>query len=281
MRLPAPLLRNKKNVHKNDFGHVLILAGSPTMLGAAALCGLAAMRAGAGLVSIGVPKSLNLTLQKKISSAIMTWPLPETRQHSIAFSAASEILKKIQKFDVVAVGPGLGQHKSTENFIYEIIKRSTKPLLIDADALNALAKNPSILKRSNAVKVLTPHPGEMARLTGLSKEHIEKHRKKIALDFARRFTCTLVLKGHKTVVSSSNGEIFINTTGNPAMAKAGSGDVLTGIIAAFIAQGIAPFESAKLGVFLHGKAGDKALHLQSRPSLIATDIIESLPSVFR
>ena len=247
------------------------------MLGAAALCALASMRSGAGLVTVGTAKSLNLTLQRKISPAIMTWPLPQTSNQTIAFKAAAQILKKIERFNVIALGPGLGQDSGTQRFILELIHRSNKPLVIDADALNALAHRVEILKKSKVTKILTPHPGEMARLTGLSKDEIQKNRKKVAQDFSKRFECVLVLKGQQTVVASPDGKVYVNTTGNSGMGKAGTGDILTGIVAAFLAQGIEPFEAAKSAVYIHGKAGDQALKFRARVSLLATDIIDSLP----
>ena len=151
------------------------------------------------------------------------------------------------------------------------------PLVIDADALNILAKHMDLLKKCKAPKVLTPHPGEMSRLTGLSKNFIEKNRRKVVKQFAKKFNCTLLLKGNKTVVASAQGRTYINSTGNAGMATAGSGDVLTGIIAAFLAQGLSVFESAKYGAYIHGKAGDLAAKEKTRLSMIATDIIEQIP----
>ncbi len=258
MRLPTPLLRRDRNAHKNKFGHVLILAGSPAMLGAAALCGLAAMRSGAGLVTIGVPKSLNLTLQKKISPVIMTLPLPETTQQTLAVDAYQRIQADIEKYQAVAIGPGLTQHPQTQRFILKMIVNAIQPLVIDADALNALSGQLDTLKKNSVDKVLTPHPGEMARLLSVSKERIEKERKEMAMTLARKYNCILLLKGHRTVVASPEGMVYINRTGNSGMAKGGSGDVLTGMIAAFLGQGLSGFEAAKWGAFLHGKAGDLA-----------------------
>lgn len=298
MRLPAPLLRNKKNVHKNTFGHVLVLAGSPAMAGAAALCGLAAMRSGAGLVTLGIPKSMNAIVQKKISPVIMTWPLPETSEHTLAPAAYRLIKKRIGAFSVVALGPGLSQNKSTRAFLLKIITQTPKPLIIDADGLNALAGHLHILKAgtdpirgqspsksqgqslSISIKILTPHPGEMARLLGRPKVAIEKNRLKTAKDFALAYKCVVLLKGHRTIVADPSGRTYINTTGNPGMATAGSGDVLTGMIAAFLAQGLSGFEAAKWGAYIHGKAGDLAAKAKGRVSLIATDIIEQIPKVF-
>jgi NAD(P)H-hydrate epimerase len=281
MRLPAPLLRHNLSAHKNNFGHALILAGSARMLGAAALTCDAAMRAGAGLVTLGIAKSLNLTAQRKISSMIMTLPLKETKEQSLSLEAYPAIKKEIARYAVLALGPGLSQHRSTRELILKMISSLDKPMIIDADALNALAENPSLLRKIKTPKIITPHPGEMSRLTTHSTYFIERHRKAVAEAFAKTYGCIVILKGHKTIVASPNGKTYINKTGNVGMATAGSGDVLTGILAAFLAQEINSFETAKLAVFLHGKAGDIAARQRGKVSLVATDIIESLPLAFK
>jgi len=281
MRLPAPLSRNKSNVYKNNFGHVLILAGSQRMIGAAALTSLAALRAGAGLVTIGIPKSLNLTIQKKIANEIMTLPLAETTQQSLSLSAFNQIKKLYKKFDVIAVGPGLGAHTSTQKLVLKIIKSSTVPLIVDADGLNALATSVHSLEMAKAAVILTPHPGEMARLTRKKTSEIEADRSTTAKAFAKKYKVTVLLKGHRTVVADKTGQIYINKTGNAAMATAGSGDVLTGVIAAFVGQGLSAFDAAKYGAYYHGLAGDKAIRTKSKLSLIATDLINSLPIVVK
>jgi len=285
MLLPTPLLRQKINAHKNIFGHALILAGSPRMLGASALCGLSAMRAGAGLVTLGVPKSLNLTLQRKISSVLMTLPLPETLQHTFSARAWADLKKDIQTFSAVAIGPGITCNARTQMFVSAVVANCPQPLVIDADALNTLAfANLDILLNSKAPKILTPHAGEFRRL--LHKKEIPdendlKNRCRMAKDFAKRYRCVLVFKGHRTVVADVSGACYINTTGNSGMATAGSGDVLTGILTAFLAQGISPFEAAKWGVYLHGRAGDLAAKAMGKSSLIASDIIDSLPKAIK
>lgn len=281
MRLPTPLSRRNPKVYKNQFGHVLVLAGSRGMLGAAALAGLAAMRAGAGLVTLGVPQSLNLTLQKKISPVLMTLPLAETKDQTIDVTANLQIKKQFGNFNAVAIGPGLSRHPSTKKFILTMVKSVKLPMVLDADALNALAGNLNVLTANKGTKILTPHLGEMARLTGLSKNYIEKNRKKVAKEFAVRAQCVLILKGHRTVAASPDGRVYINRTGNAGMATAGSGDVLTGIIAAFLAQGLEGFEAARWGTFLHGKAGDLAAKAKGKVSLIATDIIDFIPPAFK
>lgn len=273
--------RRKVNVYKNTFGHALILAGSGRMLGAAALSSLAAMRTGCGLVTLGVPQSLNAVAQKKISNVIMTLPLKETKGHTIASSAFCQIQENYSSYDVIAIGPGLSIHLSTKRFIYKIIESFSKPLIIDADALNVLSGNVDILTKTKIPKILTPHPGEMARLTGLTRREVQNNRKEVARDFAQKYNCVLLLKGHQTIVASPERKIYVNKTGNPGMATAGSGDVLTGMITAFVAQGISVFEAAKLGAYWHGKAGDLAAQSKGRISLIASDILEAIAEVLR
>jgi len=279
MRLPTPLLRRKSNVHKNQFGHALILAGSRQMLGAGALTSLAAIRSGAGLVTLGIPEGLNSAVQKKISNVIMTLPLKETREQTLALSAFDQIKDFYSGYNTIAIGPGLSQNPDTQRLILRIIETSPLPLVIDADALNALCHHLNILTKTSAPKILTPHPGEMSRLTGEIKSAIEKRRKSVADAFAKRNKCTLLLKGAKTIVASPGKKIYTNTTGNSGMATAGSGDVLTGMIAAFVAQGLSGFDAAKYGAYLHGKAGDLAAKNKTRLSMIASDIIEYIPKV--
>jgi hydroxyethylthiazole kinase-like uncharacterized protein yjeF len=280
MRLPTPLSRRNKNVYKNTFGHVLILAGSQNMLGAAALASLSAMRSGSGLVTVGIPESLNKTMQQKVSHVVMTLPLPETSQGSInvpAFKTMQEYFKKIQ---VIALGCGMTTQPGTVKFIHKIISASPVPLVIDADGLNALAGHLKILKQTRTSKILTPHPGEFARLLGIKKERVEANRSKLCSAFAKKWNCILLLKGPNTIVASSD-QVYINKTGNAGMATAGSGDVLTGMIASFLGQGLSPFDAAKYGAYCHGKAGDRAAQSVSRTSLIATDLIDAIPHVLK
>ena len=277
MRLPAPLLRHNQNAHKNDFGHVLILAGSANMMGAGALCALASMRAGAGLTTLGIPKSLNGVAQKKISPIVMTFPLKETSAQTLSINAYPQIKKRLSSFNVMALGPGLSTHPSTAQLIIKIILSINKPLVIDADALNIIAKNPNMLLRTKVTKILTPHTEEMARLTGFTRNYIEKNRVSVVKNFAHHYNCILLLKGHRTVVASPDRKTSINRTGNAGMATAGSGDVLTGMIAALLAQGVSGFEAANYGAYLHGKAGDLAAKEKTKLSLIACDIIDYIP----
>jgi hydroxyethylthiazole kinase-like uncharacterized protein yjeF len=277
--MPRPSVLSRRNPHlnKKDFGHVLIVAGSPTMLGASALCSLAAMRSGAGLVTVAVPKSLNLTLQKKISHVVMTLPLPQTSRATFSVKAFELLKKSFNRFNAVAIGPGLGLNPSTCQFVYKMIEHYPGPMVIDADALNAIAKNPKILLKSKGPRILTPHSGEMARVSGSTRTAIEKDSKKVAIDFALRYHSIVVIKGHHSIVASCDGRTYVNRTGNVGMATAGSGDVLTGIITAFLGQGIKPFRAARWGVYYHGLAGDLAVKQRNKVSLIACDLIDFLP----
>lgn len=281
MPWPAPLLRRKTNVHKNDFGHVLVLAGSSRMLGAATLCSLACMRAGAGLVTVGVPGSLNDTLQKKASSVVMTWPLPETPECTIAPKAINQLKFAWEHYQAAVVGPGLSAHPNTQDFILKVIEQCPLPLVIDADALRALAGEINLLMAQTVVRILTPHVGEMARLVGIPDSWIQSNRKKVCRNFVEQHPCVLVLKGPKTIVAQKNQKMYVNPTGNSGMATAGSGDVLSGMIAALLAQGIEGFEAAKVGVYWHGLAGDLAAKDKTRASMIASDIIEKIPEALK
>lgn len=283
MRLPTPLLRRNKRAHKNDFGHVLIVAGSPAMLGAAALTGLAAMRAGAGMTTIAVARSLNRTLQAKIANVIMTRPLPESRKGTIAFGAFDVLKRDWSKYSAVALGPGMTTDPGTVTFIEKMYRECPLPMVVDADALNALALPASSFQSQRAgepeahlnARILTPHPGEFFRLTGL-KPRTDRERLRAAKAFAVKHQVVIVLKGYHTVVASPDGKAYVNHTGNPGMATAGCGDVLTGMIAALLAQGLTAFEAARGGVFLHGKSGDRAAGKCMKFSLIATDLFDAL-----
>jgi len=281
MQLPAQLSRNKSNVYKTSFGHILIIAGSQQMLGAGALSALAALRSGAGLVTFAVPKSLNAIAQKKVNNCVMTLPLRETDNQSISLSAYSQLKNKLEKYSAIALGPGLSRDPSTKRFVLKLISNCTKPIVIDADALFAIAGHLQCLKSINSVKILTPHPGEMKQLINRPIKSIEKSRKSTADEFAKKYRCTLLLKGHRTVVASPGKRIYINKTGNTGMATAGCGDVLTGMIAAFLGQGLQGHEAAKFGSYLHGKAGDLAVKSISHISMIASDIIDFIPAAIK
>lgn len=284
MRLPTRLLRRKLNSHKADFGHIFIIAGSPRYSGAAVLCAEAAMRTGAGLVTLGIPKALNNAIIKIKPKEVMTLPLPQTKEGFLSFSGYKKIRDFIKKVDILVAGPGLGQEKSTQKLIRKLIADADKPMIIDADGLNALVGHLSFLKKlknKNQESILTPHPGEMARLLSVGVEKIQKNRRKIAKDFAKVFHSVLVLKGNNTLITNDKEDFYINKTGNPGMATAGSGDVLTGMIGALLGQGLNPFLAAKYAVYLHGLAGDLAVKEKTQISLIASDIIAKIPKAIK
>ncbi len=281
MRLPTRLLRRKLKASKRDFGHIFILAGSRRFSGAAVLCALGALRSGAGLVTIGIPEELNSALIKIKPLEAMTLPLPQTKKGSLGLNAYKAIRDFAFKCDVLVLGPGIGLENSTALLARRVIARILKPMLIDADGLNALAKEKELLRNNKdplgAPRILTPHVVEMSRLTGLIPGVIEAERRKIACNFSRRHKVTLVLKGHMSIVSDFLGNLYVNKTGNPGMATAGSGDVLSGVIGSFLGQGLKPFEAAKFGVYLHGVAGDIAAKEKGEISLIASDIADKIP----
>ncbi len=284
MQLPTQLLRRKPDTHKGDFGHILILAGSVRFSGAGVLASHAAMRSGAGLVTLGVPKGLNSSIVKIKPREVMTLPLDQTSRGNLSLSAYSKIKEFYNNIDVAVLGPGLDQEYSTQRLIIKLISEMNKALVIDADALNALAKHKDYLikiKGKTRPAIITPHPGEMSRLTGVGIKILQKERKRIASKFARDFGLTVVLKGNDTVVADSRGRMYINKTGNPGMATAGSGDVLSGIIAAFLGQGLEAFIAAKCAVYIHGLAGDLAAKEKTQLGLIASDIIDKIPQAIK
>lgn len=266
----------KEDTHKGDFGHVLVLAGSVGMTGAGYLASQAALLSGSGIVTCGIPKSLNSIMEVKLTEA-MTLPLPETKEMSLSSASEKEIINFSKKVDVLAVGPGLSKNKETSKLVTNLLKNIDKPIVLDADGLTALSDSTNILKKRKAKTILTPHPGEMSELTGKSKSLIQKNREKIAVDFAKKNNIILVLKGHRTVVADPKGDVYINETGNSGMSTAGAGDVLTGMIASFVGQGINPYSAAVIGVYLHGLAGDIAAREKGQFSLIASDLLNRLP----
>lgn len=261
-----------------------MLAGSARFSGAAVLCAKAAMRSGAGLVTLGIPKSLNNAIIKIKPLEVMTLPLEETSESSLSLKAFKKIGDFTKQADVIVVGPGLTQNKSTQALVRKVVAKINKAAVIDADGLNALVGHLDILRKVRQGLlhcVLTPHPGELARLLGVNAKVIQNKRKETAQKFARDYGLTLVLKGHRTVVTDYRKHFYVNSTGNPGMASAGSGDVLSGIIAAFLGQGLEPFTAAKYAVYLHGLAGDLAANEKTQPGMIASDIIEKIPEVIK
>ncbi len=269
------LAPRRPDSNKGDFGRVLVLAGSRGMAGAGVLCASAALRAGAGLVKLAVPREL-LPIVGLGNPCVMTAGLPQDEDGYFGSDALSEALQLAAAHDVVAVGPGIGRSPALAHVIKRLLAKHAGPIVLDADGLNNLADDAAALRQHAGPLVITPHPGEFGRLLGIDTAGVQANRRALAVASARDQRVIVVLKGHGTLVTDGQ-RLFCNTTGNPGMATAGSGDVLTGILAALIGQGLAPFEAAQLGVYLHGLAGDLAAADLGEVSLIATDLIDYLP----
>jgi NAD(P)H-hydrate epimerase len=274
------LPRRLRSAHKGDFGRVLIVAGSAGMTGAACLCAQGALRVGAGLVTVGCPASVNDILESKLTEA-MTFPLPETYERSLDTRALAIILELAENADVVAIGPGISRDPETAVLVRRLVARLGKPMVIDADALSALADAAVILEGEHAPAVLTPHPGEMGRLMAASSEEVQARRTYFADAAANRFRCVTVLKGACAIVAEPQRELTVNPTGNPGMASGGTGDVLTGMIAGLIAQRLIAFEAAAAATYLHGLAGDIAASRVGEASLVAGDLLEAVPTAIQ
>lgn len=266
--------------HKGTFGRILVIGGSLGLSGAPAMTSMAALRAGAGLVTLAVPASIHSSMEVKLTE-VMTRPLPETQESSISLEALPEILRLSKGIDVLALGPGMSGSVSTVDLVRRLVSEVKVPMVIDADGLNALAGTGDFLKTCPAPLILTPHPGEMARLLGIKTEEVQNNRIGTALAAAQKFNAIVVLKGFRTIVAGPDGTVYINPTGNAGMGSGGTGDVLTGIIAGFLGQGLGPLESAVAGVYIHGAAGDLAAREKGMSALIAGDLLEYLPTVTR
>jgi NAD(P)H-hydrate epimerase len=240
----------------------------------------AALRVGAGLVTAALPESLQGGVENEMVE-VMTVPLAETAQGTIAREALPAIENLLGTTSVCAIGPGMSRYREAPAILHQVLERAGIPIVIDADGLNAVSEDINILKDRQIPIVLTPHPGEMARLTGLTIEEIQADRLEIARSSAQKWGVTVVLKGSGTVVAYPSGEVFLNLSGNPGMATAGSGDVLCGMITGLIAQGLRPQDAAMVAVYLHGLTGDYVEKVKGQRGLIAGDIIEGLPEVLR
>lgn len=277
----APLLpAHPPDAHKGTCGRVFVLAGSVGMTGAAALVSESALRIGVGLVTLGIPEGLNEIMEAKLTE-VMTRPLPETWCGSLSLSGYDKIIEMMISADVLSIGPGLGQDDETSRLVHRIVKKARIPLVIDADGINAISLNPEVLKSSKTNIVLTPHPGEAARLLGISAGQIQDDRIRAARQIACDFRVICVLKGARTVISDEQGEVFINPTGNVGMASGGMGDVLTGMIAGLISQRLSCLEAVKLGVYLHGLAADLMIEEKDPACLIASDVILGISKALR
>lgn len=285
------LLPRHPNTHKGDYGRVLIIGGAPGMTGAAILAGKAALRTGAGLAQVALPQSLNLAVESA-ALEVMSFPLPETEAGTIAPEALSVLAPRLQWADVIALGCGISRHERTQTFVRQMVDSVDKPLVIDADGLIALAGHGELVRKRNALTVLTPHPGEMAALLETTIDAVQRDRVGTALRAAEKFKAIVVLKGARTITASPDGTLFVNPTGNAGMATGGSGDVLTGMVASLLAQLLARFLSANFAsdlpavhlveavaasVFLHGLAGDIASWEKGETALVAGDLLEHLP----
>ena len=265
--------------HKGNFGHLLVLAGSEGKTGAAALTCEAGLRAGAGLVTLGVPASLNDILEAKLTEA-MTLPLPEAAAaRALGAAAWAPIMDSLGARFSVALGPGMGTHRETRELVVRLGRDLACPMVIDADGINNLLGAAAGLKDAAGPRILTPHPGEMARLLGLTTPEVQARRLDLARETAAKFGVTLVLKGAQTIVAAPDGRASINSTGNPALASGGTGDVLTGLIGGFLAQGLTPWDAARLGVYLHGLAADFFVSRHGQRGMIAGDLLAVWPQM--
>ncbi|HEX2896853.1 MAG TPA: NAD(P)H-hydrate dehydratase, partial [candidate division Zixibacteria bacterium] len=276
-RLP----KRKPDGHKGDFGYLLIIAGSTGLTGAAELTANASMRSGCGMVRVACPSSTQPVLAKKLTE-IMTHPLPDVaKKGALALRSLGEIRQLALDYDALALGPGIGRHHETIELVQRFVADNEKPIVIDADGLYALSSNMDALKKSKASMLLTPHAGEFKRLSGKDAPTDIFERFKIAQDFSKEYGVTLLLKGSPTIIATKDGDCFLNPTGNSGMAKGGSGDVLTGIIASFMAQGMSVEDAAICGAYIHGLAGDFAADALTQRAMKAGDIIEYLPGAFQ
>lgn len=274
------LLKRSRTAHKGDFGHLLVIGGALGYAGAPALAGLAALRSGTGLVSALVPRSAYATVAGA-ALELMVHPGAETSTGSLDAAGWRDWQSRIHDFTAIVAGPGMTRHTDTSTWVRELLRHSRCPLLLDADALNALAGEARLIAGASSPVVITPHPGELARLLGCSTEDVQKDREAAVLEAARLTKAVVVLKGAGTLVAREGTPLHVNLTGNPGMATGGTGDALAGLIGGLLAQGIPPYEAACTGVFIHGRAGDNAMWRHSQASLLPTDLIESLPVTFR
>lgn len=271
--------QRRRNVHKGNCGRVFLLCGSRGMTGAATLAAESALRVGAGLVTVGIPASLNPILEVKLTEA-MTLPLEETPEGTLSLASEKQIRAFGNRCDVLGVGSGLSQNTETQTLVRRLLgtpEDLPKRWVLDADALNNVSPVAESRVRFPPNAILTPHPGEMARLLGVSVSDVEQNRLRIAEAFAQDQGVVVVLKGVPTVIASPDGQTFLNPTGHPGMATGGSGDVLTGVLTGLLAQGMKPLEAALLGVYLHGLAGERVAQSLGN-ALLPTDIIHALPS---
>ena len=271
--------RRQRESHKGSYGALLVVAGSVGKSGAAALAARAAMRAGAGLVTVATAASAQPAVAALLLEA-MSEPLPETEAGSIALKARERLHELFESRDAIALGPGLGLDEDTQALARALVFEAARPGVVDADALTALTGHLDRLRGAPAARCLTPHPGEMARMLGVSVADVQRDRIKTVRQFATAWGVHVVLKGATSAIGTPEGAVLLNPTGNPGMASGGTGDVLTGIVGAFLARGLEPGDALAAAVYLHGLAGDIAAGRQGQESLIAGDVVDSLPAAF-
>jgi NAD(P)H-hydrate epimerase len=269
----------KREAHKGDYGHLLVVAGSVGKTGAAALAAAAALRSGVGLVTVATAASQQPVVAGLVLEA-MTEPLPETPAQTVALAAQGAIATLAAARDAVALGPGIGLDDDTRELARVLARDLRQPLALDADALSALAGRLELLRDAPGPRCLTPHPGEMARMLGVSVAQVQRDRIATAREFAVTYKTHVVLKGAASVIGDPDGRILINPTGNPGMASGGTGDVLTGILGAFLARGLGPAAALPAAVYLHGLAGDLAAERVGEEGLIASDVVAAIPAAF-
>ncbi len=281
--LVLPYLKSprKPDSHKGDFGHVFIVAGSRNTPGASVLAAKGALRSGAGLVTLGIPESIHPIVAARLTES-MTLPLPETEEGSLSLKSEKKLLKFISdKADIVAIGPGVSLNEETGELIRNILKKVKKPVLVDADGITHLSNDINILKQRKPPTIITPHPGEMGRLVKLTPKEINTKRIEVVEKFSLKYKIYTILKGASTVIGTPSGEVFINTTGNPAMSSGGMGDVLTGLISGYMAQKFSPLQASIMGVYIHGLTGDYLKGEMGERGILAGDLAEAIPLVSR
>jgi hydroxyethylthiazole kinase-like uncharacterized protein yjeF len=272
--------KRKRDAHKGTYGHLFIISGSLGKTGAATMAAKAALKMGAGLVTVGTPASC-LPIVARSMAELMTEPLAETREKTISAEALPRALSLIRGKDALLVGPGISTQESTAEFLRKLIPKVNLPVVIDADGLNILSLRPESLSRLPKPAILTPHPGEFARLAGVSIGDVLANKLELAPAFARKYGLFLILKGYRTLVADPEGRVFINPTGNPGMATGGSGDVLSGMIASLLIQLKDPLQAAIAAVYVHGLSGDVAAQKIGEKALIAGDLIRFLPQALK
>jgi ADP-dependent NAD(P)H-hydrate dehydratase / NAD(P)H-hydrate epimerase len=272
--------KRQKDSHKGTYGHLFIIAGSLGKTGAAVMAAKAALRTGAGLVTVGTPRSC-LPMVARGTVELMTEPLPETAEKTISAEALPQALALLKGKDALLIGPGISTQSGTAGFFARLLPEVKLPVVIDADGLNILSLKPELLKRLPKTAILTPHPGEFARIIGLPLRDVIKRKLELAPAFAQKYGVVLVLKGYRTLVCAPDGRTYVNPTGNPGMATGGSGDVLSGMIGSFLMQDTEALQAVLAAVYLHGLCGDLAVEKTGERALVAGDLIRFLPAALK